>query len=86
MIDIEEVGKVHLNPGDVLIVRVSEIPVQGPLLNGVEVLEDHLRRMFPDNKFVITDGTTMFEVMGAPDWDEVTRQVMRRMHEASTRM
>jgi hypothetical protein len=93
MADIEElvladVKRVHLNPGDVLVLRVDEIPLSEDAMkpfSAYEALEAFLHDTFPHNKCVIMDGTSDIEVVGAPDWDEVAREVARRSREHAAR-
>lgn len=93
MSDIEElvladVRRVHLNPGDVLVLRVEEIPHSEDAMRpfgAYEALQEFLHETFPHNKCIILDGKSDVEVVGAPDWDEVTREVARRFREHAAR-
>jgi hypothetical protein len=93
MSDVEElvladVKRIHLNPGDVLMLRIAQLRENDDLMKpfgALEAIQKFLHDTFPHNKCIILDGTSDVEVVGAPDWNEVTREVARRFREYSAR-
>jgi hypothetical protein len=77
MIAIEDIERIHLNPGEVLLIRVAKVP--GNEHGALTALEEFLRETFPDNECMVTDGATEVKVTGSPDWDLVAREVGRRL-------
>jgi hypothetical protein len=47
-IEIEDVKRLHLNPGDVLVVKLSQSADHG-------YARDILKRIFPDNEVLLAD-------------------------------
>jgi hypothetical protein len=47
-IEIEDVKRLHLNPGDVLVVKLSQSADLG-------YVRDILKRIFPDNEVLLAD-------------------------------
>jgi hypothetical protein len=77
MIPIEDIERIHLNPGEVLLIRVAKVPSNEH--GALTALEEYLGRTFPDNQCMVTDGETEVKVIGSPNWDLVAREVGRRL-------
>lgn len=56
MIEIEDVKRLHLNPGDVLVVKL-------PRGGNYATAHDQLQELFPGNKVLIVHPDVEFEVL-----------------------